>query len=81
MNLTKQGPDSGPGPLTKKVPPEDFRSNGQGPQPLSYPSEPPDDENMNEITEESVDVVVYLPDGKSKQVAVNSKWVEFSQSL
>ncbi|XP_078321244.1 uncharacterized protein LOC144621573 isoform X9 [Crassostrea virginica] len=72
MNLTKQGPDSGPGPLTKKVPPEDFRSNGQGPQPLSYPSEPPDDENMNEITEESVDVVVYLPDGKSKQVAVNS---------
>jgi hypothetical protein len=72
MSLANKGPELA-GPLTKKVPPEDFRSNGRGPQPLPYPAEPPDDENMNEIVEENVDVVVHLPDGKSKQVAVNSK--------
>nr|XP_034304916.1 protein cordon-bleu isoform X3 [Crassostrea gigas] len=71
MSLTKPGPDSG-GPLTKKTPLEDFRGNGRGPHPLSYPSEPPDDENMNEITGESVGVVVYLPNGKTEQVSVDS---------
>lgn len=72
MSLTKPGPDSG-GPLTKKTPLEDFRGNGRSPHPLSYPSEPPDDENMNEITGESVGVVVYLPNGKTEQVSVDSK--------
>ncbi|XP_048754163.2 cordon-bleu protein-like 1 isoform X9 [Ostrea edulis] len=71
MSLANKGPELA-GPLTKKVPPEDFRSNGRGPYPLPYPAEPPDDENMNEIVEENVDVIVHLPDGKSKQVAVNS---------
>ncbi|XP_034304915.2 protein cordon-bleu isoform X2 [Magallana gigas] len=71
MSLTKPGPDSG-GPLTKKTPLDDFRGNGRGPHPLSYPSEPPDDENMNEITGESVGVVVYLPNGKTEQMSVDS---------
>lgn len=71
MSLTKPGPDSG-GPLTKKAPLDDFRGNGRGPHPLSYPSEPPDDENMNEITGESVGVVVYLPNGKTEQMSIDS---------
>lgn len=72
MSLTKPGPDSG-GPLTKKAPLDDFRGNGRGPHPLSYPSEPPDDENMNEIRGESVGVVVYLPNGKTEQMSIDSK--------
>ncbi|XP_062593976.1 FK506-binding protein 5-like isoform X7 [Saccostrea cucullata] len=72
MSLTKKGPEPGGGPLTKKIPPQDFRSNGGGHYPLSYHAEPPDDENMNEIVEEDVEVFVHLPDGGHKKVAVNS---------
>lgn len=48
-------------------------TNGNGPPPLSYPADPPDDENMNEIIEENVDLTVVLPDGRKKLQSVESK--------
>ncbi|XP_060594347.1 protein cordon-bleu-like isoform X6 [Ruditapes philippinarum] len=47
-------------------------TNGNGPPPLSYPADPPDDENMNEIIDENVDLTVVLPDGSQKQQSVES---------
>jgi len=48
-------------------------SNGNHPPPLSYPADPPDDENMNEIIEENVELTVQLPNGTQKYQSVESK--------
>lgn len=48
-------------------------TNGNGPPPLSYPADPPDDENMNEIIEENVQLTVLLPDGSTREQSVESK--------
>ncbi|XP_053373421.1 protein cordon-bleu-like isoform X4 [Mercenaria mercenaria] len=45
-------------------------TNGNGPPPLSYPADPPDDENMNEIIDENVNLTVVLPDGSQKQQTI-----------
>lgn len=63
MSLIKSGFDSG-GFLIKKIFLEDFRGNGRGFYFLFYFLESFDDENMNEITGESVGVVVYFFNGK-----------------
>ena len=44
-----------------------------GSLPLPYPSEPPDDENMNEIIAEDVELEVQLPSGQFKHVTVSGK--------
>ena len=72
MSLSKKGVTTAP-PMTKKHSLGDIKTNGSGPAPLPYPSEPPDDENMNEIAEVSVPVHVILPDGNNKELSVNSK--------
>ncbi|XP_052797230.1 LOW QUALITY PROTEIN: protein cordon-bleu-like [Mya arenaria] len=45
-------------------------TNGSGPPPLSYPADPPDDENMNEIISENVELTVYLPNGTQNQMTI-----------
>jgi hypothetical protein len=54
-----------------KPPASPLQKNGSGP-PLTY-NEPSDDENMNEIIEEKVEIDVYLPNGKIRQVAVEPR--------
>ena len=40
-------------------------TNGNSPSILSYPADPPDDENMNEIIGDKIDLSVIMPDGKT----------------
>ncbi|KAK3102241.1 hypothetical protein FSP39_009852 [Pinctada imbricata] len=72
MSLSKKGVITPP-PTAKKHSFDDvIKTNGSGPCPLPYPSEPPDDENMNEIAEVKVDVHVILADGTTSDMSVNS---------
>ncbi|XP_069110876.1 protein cordon-bleu-like isoform X3 [Argopecten irradians] len=58
----------------KEFSPKQFMKQPQnnGNVPITYPSEPPDDENMNEIVSDDVDLAVIMPDGRLKHVTVNS---------
>ncbi|XP_021374197.1 titin-like isoform X3 [Mizuhopecten yessoensis] len=58
----------------KEFSPKQFMKQPQnnGNVPITYPPEPPDDENMNEIVSDDVDLAVIMPDGKVKHVTVNS---------
>ncbi|XP_052248393.1 uncharacterized protein LOC127856309 isoform X2 [Dreissena polymorpha] len=47
-------------------------TNGNGPPPLTYPADPPDDENMNEIIDDNVELTIHLPDGTVKQQSEDS---------
>lgn len=50
-----------------------LQKNGSGPPSLNYITEPSDDENMNEIIGEKIDLHVLLPDGQTKDIAIDPK--------
>ncbi|KAL4221930.1 actin filament network formation [Mactra antiquata] len=66
-SYSMKGTPAGGGTGVKKG---SLSSNGNGPPPLSYPADPPDDENMNEIIDENVDLTVVLPDGSQKHQTI-----------
>jgi len=48
-------------------------TNGSGPPPLNYPTDPPDDENMNPVIPDNINLTVVLPDGKQTHATMESK--------
>ena len=57
------------------------QNNGSGPPPLSYPLEPADDVNMNEVLDEKVEIEFIQPNGKTTHISIDSRCVDFLVSF
>ncbi|XP_055959147.1 cordon-bleu protein-like 1 isoform X2 [Patella vulgata] len=69
---TKRGAAPGAPGVGLKIPPPGMSNNGSGPPPpLSYQSEPVDDENMNELIVEMLELEIILPNGQTTQMVVH----------
>ncbi|KAK6172113.1 hypothetical protein SNE40_018064 [Patella caerulea] len=69
---TKRGAAPAAPGVGLKIPPPGMSNNGSGPPPpLSYQSEPVDDENMNEVITDILELEIILPNGQTTQMTVH----------